>query len=249
MSNASALQDLYRDLKLRLGGQMVSLEMDIEHLELAGRLAFDKFRQHSSNSVEESYAFLDLQTDQDVYYLPETVQEVRQIFRRGTGASGPGGGVQMDPFNLAFNNLYLLQAGRSGGLLTYELFSQYQKTVGMMFGMYVNFTWSSTSKRLQLIRKPGAPETVLLWIYNHRPEEVLLQDAYAKNWIRDWALAELKEMLGQARSKFQQIAGPSGGTTLNGSELKQEAQQMKEALMKSIQTYEEGSIGLGFIIG
>ena len=46
----------------------------------------------------------------------------------------------------------------------------------------------------------------------------------AEQWIKDYTLASCKYMLGEAREKFATIAGPQGGTSLNGSTLKAEAQ-------------------------
>ena len=38
--------------------------------------------------------------------------------------------------------------------------------------------------------------------------------------LRDYTLANCKVMLGQAREKFASIAGPQGGTALNGPAMK-----------------------------
>ena len=56
-------------------------------------------------------------------------------------------------------------------------------------------------------------------------------------------------MLGEARSKFSTIAGPGGGTTLNGDTLKAEAQQEMEKLEKELDTAVAGGVGYGFLIG
>ena len=56
-------------------------------------------------------------------------------------------------------------------------------------------------------------------------------------------------MLGQARSKFGQITGPQGGTTLNGDAIKTEAQTEMTALEEELKTYTAGNQGLGVLIG
>jgi hypothetical protein len=56
-------------------------------------------------------------------------------------------------------------------------------------------------------------------------------------------------MLGEARSKFSTIAGPQGGTTLNGSELKSEAQQEMEKLDNELATSVPGGGGYTWLIG
>jgi hypothetical protein len=67
--------------------------------------------------------------------------------------------------------------------------------------------------------------------------------------LRDHAYAKAKFMLGEARSKFATIAGPQGGTSLNGDALKSEAQAELDKLEEDLKTYAEGGTPLGFIIG
>jgi len=71
----------------------------------------------------------------------------------------------------------------------------------------------------------------------------------AKSWIRDYALAISKMMLGEARSKFATIAGPQGGGQLNGDTLKNEASAELEKLEQEVATAVPGGTGYSFIIG
>lgn len=245
----TAIHDLEQQIRLDLGFGLVDVELDPEHYQYVIQKALDKFRQRSSNATEESYAFLELQPDQTTYVLPDEVVEVQQILRRGVGGQATGGGTQVDPFALAYTNLYLLQAGRQGGIATFDFFHQYQEVVGRMFGREVLFKWNGNNNTMQIFRAVNSPETVLLWIYNYKPDEVIINDRYAKPWIRDYALAEAKMILGHAYSKFSNIVGPQGGTTLNGDALKQEAQAMIEKLEQDLANFNEGSDPYGFIIG
>ena len=56
-------------------------------------------------------------------------------------------------------------------------------------------------------------------------------------------------MLGEARSKFATIAGPQGGTSLNGSDLKSEAQSEMDKLEQEVSMAVAGGNGYGFLIG
>ena len=77
----------------------------------------------------------------------------------------------------------------------------------------------------------------------------MFKDIYSKPWIRDYTLAVNKVMLGEARSKFSTIAGPQGGTTLNGNDLKQQGMQEMEKLDAEIGLYQEGGTPHSFVIG
>ena len=240
-------------IKLMLGDGMVEVELDPAHMEAALDRALTHYRMRSSNSVEESYMFLELIQDQNEYRLPDEVITVRQVFRRAIGSrSGIGaGGTLFEPFNLAYTNTYLMSGSMMGGLATYDAFAGYQKLVGRMFGSYIEFLWKPTSHILDILQRPFAQgEQILIQCYNFRPDWVLLQDPYAKQWLRNYALAVSKQMLGQARSKFASIAGPgSGGITLNGTALLSEAKEELEKLDKEIDTYVAGGTPYTFVTG
>ena len=230
---------------------MVDVELDQAHYEEALKKSFAKFRQRSDNSVEESYLFLPTVIDQNTYTLPEEVIEVRKIFRRSIGSrtGGGDGGTLFEPFNLAYTNTYLLASTNMGGLATYNAFAQYQELVGRMFGSFIEFKWNTTTKELVILQRPRAEEELLLYAYNYRPDSELLKDYLASQWIKDYTLAVCKYMLGEARSKFATIAGPQGGSTLNGDALKSEAQAEMEKLEQDVATQVAGGVGYSFTIG
>jgi hypothetical protein len=238
-------------IKAMLGDGMVDVELDPIHYNTAIDRAFAKYRQKSSNSVEESFAFLTLEQDVNEYTLSQEVVEVRQCFRRSIGSRTGGGdtGSLFEPFNLAYSNTYLLSTSNMGGLATYYAFASYQKMVGKMFGSDINFTWSSANKKLTIMQRPRGEEGVLLWLYNHKPDFTILADPYAGIWVKDYAVAQSKVILGEAREKFQTIASPQGGTQLNGAALKSEGQAAIERLELELQNYATGEKPMWFVIG
>lgn len=239
-------------VRTMLGDGMVEVELDPKHMEIALDRAITRFRQRSSNAVEESYMFLELLQDVNEYRLPNEVVEVQSIFRRAIGSrSGLGaGGTLFEPFNLAYTNSYLLSGTMMGGLATYELFAGYQKLVGKMFGSYIEFKWKPTSHILTILQRPFAQgEQILIRCHNYRPDFVLLQDIYAKQWLRDYTLATCKMMLGEARSKFGAIAGPGSPITLNGTALLAAGKEELAALDKEVETLVSGGTPMTFIIG
>ena len=248
---ATKKQEVYDYVYALLGGGMIDVELDPIHYETALSKALSRFRQRSDNSVEESYMFMPTVEDQNTYVLPDNVIEVRRVFRRSIGSRSGGGdgGTLFEPFNMAYTNTYLLSSSNMGGLATYDMFSQYQELVGRMFGSYIEFKWNTTTKELTMLQRPRTQETLLLFAYNYRPDEQLLSDYLAKQWIKDYTLATCKFMLGEARSKFAQIAGPQGGSSLNGDALKAEATAELEKLEMEVSQQVAGGAGYGFLIG
>ena len=344
--------DMIDYIRLRLGDQIVDVELDKEHYDLAIKQALTKYRQKAQNSTEESYIFLDLLPDVQEYILPNYIQEVRQIFRRGIGSTSGTTASQFEPFASGYLNTYMLVAGRVGGLTNYELFTAYQELAMTMFGGYINFTWNRVTKKLTLVRKipydggtvvkPTAItsngltanstititlptsttsyqtnlavgdsiylqhcpvrgydsqyrivsvngtatsitvasnqtlaantvtgtdltrsefwiptpyygenelEPVLLWVYNYKPDSMLLSDPQVYPWLQEYALAFAKSILGQARGKFSTIAGPQSGTQLNGTALLQEAQAEMAQLEEDLKRYVDGSTPLTWVTG
>jgi hypothetical protein len=246
----SARHTLKKQIQLMLGIGMVEVELDPEHLDLAITLAIQRYRQRSDGSTNEDTMFMNLQEDQNVYNLPENVQEIRKIYRRGVGVTIGGGGINFDPFEAAFSNYFLLQWGQTGGLATWELFSEYKETLARVFSSEINFIWNESDHKLTLLRRPEGEETVMVTVYLAKAEDDLITGTYSGPWIRDYALAQSKFMLGEARSKITSgLPGPNGNVTLNGDALKQEGLAEMQRLEEEILQFVTSDRGMPFIIG
>jgi hypothetical protein len=242
-------EDLIKELQLRLADGMVDVELDRGHYDVAIDKAIAIYRQLSAGSVEESIIFLTTQEGVTEYTLPDEVMEVRRMYRRGIGTNS-GGGTNFDPFDVAFNNMYMLQAGQIGGLAVFDAFAQYKETIGRIFGSEYNFLWNRNTKQLKILRNIRHEEEIAVGVYNFIPESLLLKDIYASNWLGTYALAQSKMILGEARSKYQSgLPGAGGAIQLNGEALKAEAQTMIDSLKESIHNMEEGNMPLNFLIG
>jgi len=332
-------------IRLRLGDGLVDVELDQEHYDLAINQALIRYRQKSSASTEESYAFLDLLPEVQEYILPQEIVHVRQVYRRGIGSVTGTTASQFEPFASGYLNTYMLVAGRVGGLANYELFTQYQELAMRMFGGFINFTWNPATRKLTLVRKIPATgktpiransltanaaivgstitivtnqtqqniaagdsividncpiagyngnyevdsvdvttntiriiatnplgalsvtgfdlnktgitspvtdspaETVMLHTYNYKPAVMILNDPYIFPWIQDYAYSFAKGIVGEARSKFASLAGPQGGTTLNGTALIAESREELQKLEEDLKNMVDGSMPLTWVIG
>jgi hypothetical protein len=235
-------------IQLNLGEGMIDVELDKDHYDMAIDKAVAKYRQRSSRAVEESFLVLKLQPQQSTYTLPNEIIEVRQIYRRNAGGISASA-TDFEPFEAGYLNMYMLNAGRGGGLATFELYMGYREQMGKMFGAYIIFNWNEVSKQLHLQRKIRSDEECILHTYNYKPDEMLLADSHAQPWLKDYALATAKMALGQARSKFGSLAGPGGGVTLNGNDLIAQSQAEIEKLDQDLINYVDGGTPISFIFG
>lgn len=241
-------QDVFDYARLLLGDGMIDLHLDPAHYEMAYKRAIGTYRQRAQNAHEEAYVWLQLQAGLNEYTLPTEVTEVREVFRRTFG--GIGGSAQFDPFSSAVINTYVLNLGNAGGLATWDMYTQKLELAARMFGGYMNFTFNPTTKKIKFVRDlNGDLETVLLWTYNLKPEIQLLTELQVSQWIKDFTYANCKLMEGEAREMFSSIAGPNGGTSLNGTAMKTEAKDMIAQLLEDLTKYIDGSDPLSFVIG
>ena len=254
LENQSTLETLKQNLfdyvRLQLADQIIDIELDAEHYEAAYQRTIGVYRQRAQNAYEESYTFLELVTNVNIYDMPQEVVTVRQIFRRTFGDSTGPFASNFDPFSQASLNVYLMNFNVAGGLATYDFYSQYVEQAGRMFGAYMNYTFNPVTKKLQLIRDPkGTGESVLMWTYNLKPEFNLLSDFQIVQWISDYMVANTKLIIGEAREKFAQIAGPQGGGSLNGAAMKSEGQAGMDKCIEDLRNYVDGSQPLSWVIG
>lgn len=243
-------QELFDNLRYRLGDGIVDLELDPEHYEAAYKYAIKVYRQRAQNATEESYTLLTLEAKMDTYTLPDEFINVRQVFRRTIGLETGPASSSFDPFSSAILNTYLLNYNYAGGLATYDFYAGYIELAARMFGGYVVFTFNPVTKQIRLVRDPkGSGEKILVWADTQKPETTLLQDPGSGVWIGDWVFSQLKLTLGEAREKFASIVGPGGGTTLNGTALKAEGAALQAQLLEDLRRYVDYSQPLTWIQG
>jgi hypothetical protein len=243
-------QALFENVRLRLGGDIVDLELDPQHYEAAYNYAIKIYRQRAQNATQESYTLMTVIKNVDTYTLPQEFINVRSLFRRTVGLETGPSSTSFDPFSSAILNTYLLNYNYTGGLATYDFYAGYVELAARMFGGYVTYTFDPVTKVLRVVRDfKGTGERILIWADIQRPEEVLIQDPGAGVWIGDFILAVLKGIIGEAREKFQSIAGPGGGTSLNGTAMKNESKADQERLINELKNYVDYSQPLTWIQG
>jgi hypothetical protein len=241
---------MFDNLKYRLGDGIIDIEVDPQHYEAAYNYAIKIYRQRAQNATAESYTLMTIEKNIDIYTLPQEFINVRSVFRRTVGFETGPSSTSFDPFSSAILNTYLLNYNYTGGMATYDFYAGYVELAARMFGGYVIYTFDPVTKVLRLVRDfKGSGERILIWADVQRTEEVLLQDPGAGVWIGDFTLAVLKGIIGEAREKFSSIAGPGGGTSLNGTAMKAEAKELQAALLEDLKRYVDYSQPLTWVQG
>jgi hypothetical protein len=243
-------EGLFENLRLRMGGDIIDLELDPDHYEAAYNYTIKLYRQRAQNATVESYTLMRVEKNVEIYTLPSEFINVRALFRRTVGLETGPGATAFDPFSSAILNTYLLNYNFTGGLATYDFYAGYVELAARMFGGYVTYTFNPVTKALRVVRDfKGSGERILIWADVQRPEIELLQDPGAGVWIGDYILAVLKGIIGEAREKFGSIAGPGGGTTLNGTAMKAESKADQERLILELKNYVDYSQPLTWVQG
>jgi len=243
-------EQMFEIIRLRLGGDIIDLEADPSHYEAAYNYAISTYRQRAQNSTQESYILFTVEKNVDTYTLPSEIINVRCLYRRTVGLETGPSSTSFDPFSSAILNTYLLNYNFSGGLATYDFYAGYVELAARMFGGYLTYTFDPVSKTLRIVRDfKGSGEKILIWADILRPETTLLQDPSIGTWIQDYTFATLKTIIGEAREKFATIAGPGGGTSLNGAAMKSEGKEMQAQLIDELKRYVDNSQPLSFVIG
>jgi hypothetical protein len=240
----------FENLRLRLGGDIIDLELDPQHYEAAYNYAIKVYRQRAQNATIESYSLMTVIKNVDTYTLPSEFINVRSLFRRTVGLETGPSSTAFDPFSSAILNTYLLNYNYTGGMATYDFYAGYVELAARMFGGYVTYTFNPVTKVLRVVRDfKGTGERILIWADIQRPEIELLQDPGAGVWLGDFMLAVLKGIIGEAREKFGTIAGPGGGTSLNGAAMKAESKESQAALLDQLKNYVDYSQPLTWVQG
>jgi hypothetical protein len=250
-SNLTQLKEtLFNELRLRLGGDIIDIELDPQHYEAAYNYAVKVYRQRAQNATQESYTLMTVLKNVDTYTLPSEFINVRCLYRRTVGLETGPSSTAFDPFSSAILNTYLLNYNYTGGMATYNFYAGYVELAARMFGGYVTYTFNNVTKVLRVVRNfKGTGERILIWADVQRPETELLQAPGSGVWIEDFMLGQLKIIIGEAREKFASIAGPGGGTSLNGSAIKAEGKAEMDRLIEDLRRYQDGSQPLTWIQG
>ena len=224
--------------------------MFVQYQELAMRM-FGGYMNYTWNPTTKKLTL--------VRKMPETTRQLLRVTSMTASGTAIGSTITIvthDVWNLNVGNVVKINncaIGGYNGTYSIQTIDNNTRTLTLTAAAVLQAT-SVTEFNLRRTEfyspDTDAPsETVLLWVYNHKPDVMLLNDTYVFPWLQDYAYSFAKFILGEARSKFTTIAGPQGGTQLNGTALIAEAKEELAKLEEELKLYVEGSTPITWVIG
>jgi hypothetical protein len=228
-----------------LGAPKVQVELDRQQLSIA---IDDAMKVYEDRTGRSEYQYCIFQTTPGVnrYKLNEDIGLIAGVDFRSTSGTGSVNGVGG------------IDLGLSGGMAPWAG-SFYYNTIGHGYSntaggfpsrnspIYANVgEWNLLSGYMQLFQRVSGREPS--WeisadnsiILTPTPIEVRTVVVHylqrkrdwheAHQWIKDYALANAKEMLGRVRSKFDKYASPGGSVSMDGPALLAESREDKKNL-------------------
>lgn len=243
--------DLIKILMGQLGWPQQCVELQEEQFNIAIDNALARYRQLSSGAYRRGFILYKLIPGQQRYYLnsatdkTDHIVDMHKIHR--LGPMGVFGGGPNDVWAQAFAQQYYNLSAGGGDILSVHLVAAYGEELQKLFAGDLLFQWDEASRELFITRAVRYYETVVMEAMLERTEQELLRDRWCQQFLQNWALSELKMMLGLIRSKFTSgTPGPAGSISLNGELLISEARQDQTDLKEAMLNYEYGElIGVG----
>jgi hypothetical protein len=215
----------------RLGHPTVRVELTDFQIQICIEEATSKLEYHAPHWMKQ-YAVLDSSANINVYELPQEIANnlTDVYFRKGIFNLGATpGSLEYDFAIMFFTNTGLFN---NYNVSQYMLMQMYLKQINKVLGKSTSWDLIN-NKYLQIFPVPDSSDEIILEFRGI--DGATIHPAY-KNWIQRYTLAVAKEILGRARSKYQTLPGPGGGTRLDGETLLAESKEEKQLLLEELKT-------------
>ena len=238
-------KNLINIIKKQLGFPVLCIELTEDHFNIAIDNAIEELRRRVDNVYKREYIKLQVQPNQQIYYLNDPVLgtnkivDVLQVIRTSQWGliSTAEGGLYAQAI---LRDFFQPGAGQID-LVSVHLVHQLSETFSQLFAAEFDFAYNEYTRELKLFKRVLAKEYVLIEVSAEKTEQEILVDRWTTQWVQGWALSECREMLAMIRGKFSSLPGAGGGISLNGSELLSQANEEKTELLRQIADCEVGN--------
>jgi len=147
-----------------------------------------------------------------------------------------------------FNSYGSRGGSRSSGggvdLITYELSMQYMEMMRQRYTIKVQTQFLEAQRKVRITPRPNCYGMILLPVWARVADE----DLYDQIWIRRYAMALCKRVIGYNTHKYEGMVFP-GGVTINGEKFASEGKEEIEKLEQEIADNHYGEPPQGFFVG
>ncbi len=228
---ANVRQQLHDYVLLKLGAPAIEIELDEQQLDLAVDEALDVWEDYAPREFYQYHTFQTI-PGKSVYEMPPEIGHIRNVFYKEASqfafqSSDLDGAIPVEYFypGGAYSSI-------QGGLIDpiqpiwgrmgeWALYKQYEHMYSKLSSNLGGWEWIGGEGTIKLYPVPCKPQHVIVhYLQKCKDWECNFQA------IREGALASAMMMVGEIRSKFQNIPGPQGGTVLNGQDILQRGSAM-----------------------
>lgn len=243
MPTLKTKQQLVHWIELMLGAPVIHLEVEKEQIINCIDEAILYFTRYSGDATSRRAYVFHASAGVNMYLLPDEIESVMTFDR----ASDVGSGIQVlfSPLNQMYNQGYInfFSASFGGGLTTFEMGMQYLELMHRTLEAQFTVEFNKYSHALRIIPTPDKDMFGVLEVYtNVLPKDNQESTLYDEWWIKNYALALTKIVLGRIWGKYSNMVIP-GGATLNASVILAEGLAERQALEDKIIGVESEPLG------
>ena len=213
----------------RLGHPVVRVELTPYQLRTAIDEAVQRMSYHAPVWTKQ-YAVFKAEAGRNLYELPQFIADnlTYVVFKKTMlSIQAMAGTLEFDYFIKFFQDTHLFSDFSVGEFYLLQMHLKMVRKILSQEG-----SWDVLNGNILQVTPTPAIDDYCILEYRAMDSNTI-HYAY-KSWIKRFALACAKEILGQIRGKYQTLPGPGGGAQLNGNDLIQQATQEKEKLMEEL---------------
>jgi hypothetical protein len=234
------LEEFMYGINLHLGGDGVEINLTDNDYRFCFNRSMNEFRAISSRSIYESYGFLHLEPQVQVYRIHRAVDNIMALYRKRALFDSNNSGF--DYFSqIAAGMIYPgSQPGGYMGIATYDFALQYEETLNRLFARDIRFQYYNWNQTLYLQQVPRDKEMIVMRCAVLKTINELLDDHWSFLWLQKYTTALAKQILANKWGKIPQLPGAQGGVQLNWQKMAQEAEAELKECKQSVFNLEDG---------
>lgn len=218
-------------IKRRLGYPVIQLEFHDDQLESNIDDAVKMFTKYSGEATYRSALVLQLSGGIDEYPLDASVESVLSL----SNEDAMGGGINtlFTIQNQMYNSGYIDIFSGTMNLASYHMAMEYLELSKIQLSAEYFTDFNVYTNTLKITPSPSEDMYGVLEVFTKRDFSGATSTIFDEIWVKKYALALSKEVLGNIWGKYEGMPLPGGGT-LNASKMADQGEKEVEALEEKL---------------